>query len=459
MILKAYTVPHPPIIIPEIGRGEERKIQATIDAYHAIAKEIRDLQPDTIIISSPHSTVYSNYFHISPHSKASGSFISFGFPTISTNVSYDTTLVQRIEELAILSDIPAGTQGERDNQLDHGVLVPLYFINQYYSDYKLVRIGPSGLSSQEHYRLGQTIQKALDSDKKVIYIASGDLSHKLKKDGPYGFVKEGPIFDREIVSILNEANFLKLLSLDSTLCHKAAECGYGSFNIMAGVLDGYDVISNVYSYEGPFGVGYVVAGFTPTSPNINRHFLSQYNESLQEGQRSIRNHEDEYVTLARQSLEYYINHHKPLPRPKNLSKELTSSKAGVFVSLHKNGRLRGCIGTTGPTTICIADEIIHNAISAGTRDPRFPKVTAKELPDIIYSVDVLFPPEAITSINDLDPKRYGVIVKSGYKSGLLLPNLNGVDTAEEQVDIARQKAGIHKKDNYTLKRFEVIRHH
>lgn len=459
MILKAYAVPHPPIILPEIGRGEERKIQTTIDAYHTIAKEIQDLKPDTIIISSPHATVYSNYFHISPHNKASGSFASFGFPNISSSVSYDSTLVQHIEEQAILDDIPAGTQGERDKQLDHGILVPLYFINQYYKDYQLVRIGPSGLSSQEHYRLGQTIQKVLQSNQKVIYIASGDLSHKLTKEGPYGYIKEGPIFDQEIVSTFKEANFLKLLSLDSTLCHKAAECGYGSFNIMAGVLDGYDVISKIYSYEGPFGVGYVIAGFTPTSQNKKRQFLSLYNKKEQQKQHAIRNNEDEYVTLARQSLEYYITHHRPLPRPKHLSNELTTTKRGVFVSLHKNGRLRGCIGTTGPTTSCIADEIIHNAISAGTRDPRFPQVTTKELPDIVYSVDVLFPPEPISSIHKLDPKRFGVIVRRGYKSGLLLPNLDGIDTAEQQVNIACQKAGINPTDTYNLERFEVIRHH
>jgi len=133
-------------------------------------------------------------------------------------------------------------------------------------------------------------------------------------------------------------------------------------------------------------------------------------------------------------------------------------KAGVFVSIHKFGGLRGCIGTFEPATENVAEEIIANAISSATRDPRFPAVAPNELKDLSYSVDVLTKPEPIESQDQLDPKRYGVIVESGFRRGLLLPDLEGVDTVDYQIDICRQKAGIMPNEPIKLYRFEVKRH-
>ena len=138
---------------------------------------------------------------------------------------------------------------------------------------------------------------------------------------------------------------------------------------------------------------------------------------------------------------------------------MLNKAAGAFVSIHEHGELRGCIGTIAPVRSCVAEEIIANAVSASTRDPRFPAITADELPWLEISVDVLGEPEDIDSIEDLDVRRYGVIVSSGMKRGLLLPDLEGVDTPEQQVDIAMKKGGIHRTEKYKLQRFEVIRHH
>lgn len=149
----------------------------------------------------------------------------------------------------------------------------------------------------------------------------------------------------------------------------------------------------------------------------------------------------------------------PLARPEGLPEELLKQQAGVFVSIHEAGELRGCIGTIAPTTDCVADEIIRNGIAASTQDPRFPPIEIWELPDLEINVDVLSAPEPITSLQELDPKRYGVIVTKGFRRGLLLPDLDGVDTIEDQVAIAKQKAGIRIDDEQVkLERFEVIRH-
>jgi AmmeMemoRadiSam system protein A len=164
------------------------------------------------------------------------------------------------------------------------------------------------------------------------------------------------------------------------------------------------------------------------------------------------------VKLARETIEHYVRERKVIDAPKALAREM-EEKAGVFVSLHKGGMLRGCIGTIQPQQSNVALEVIRNAISAATQDPRFPPVQAGELAGLDISVDILQPAEAITSMEQLDPKRYGVIVQSGWRRGLLLPDLEGVDTAEYQVEIARRKAGIGPHEPVELYRFEVKRYH
>lgn len=164
------------------------------------------------------------------------------------------------------------------------------------------------------------------------------------------------------------------------------------------------------------------------------------------------------VQLARKTIETYIKEGKAIDPPKELSPEM-KGKAGVFVSLHKKGQLRGCIGTFRPTSENVAKEIIRNAIESSTRDPRFPPVKPDELSDLEISVDVLTDPVPVKSKDELDAKKYGVIVKSGGRSGLLLPNLPGVNTPEEQVAICRRKAWINDDEPVELFRFEVRRYH
>ena len=168
---------------------------------------------------------------------------------------------------------------------------------------------------------------------------------------------------------------------------------------------------------------------------------------------------DEYVKLAKKTIDSYVRDKITIKLPEDLPKEMTEKRAGAFVSLHKDGELRGCIGTILATTDCVGEEIIQNAISASTCDPRFAPVKDYELPFLDISVDVLSEPEDIESADELDVKKYGVIVSNGFRRGLLLPDLDGVDTVEEQIFIAKRKAGIMPDEKVKLQRFEVIRHH
>ncbi|SMC97457.1 AmmeMemoRadiSam system protein A [Sporomusa malonica] len=163
------------------------------------------------------------------------------------------------------------------------------------------------------------------------------------------------------------------------------------------------------------------------------------------------------VALAQESLTYYLEHGRLMDKPVKLP-EILQGTAGVFVSFKKRGQLRGCIGTFAPTQPTIGEEIIQNAVSAGTEDPRFPPVRLSELPELEISVDILGAPEQIDSLAELEPKKYGVIVRKGRRSGLLLPDLEGVDTANEQVAIAMEKAGIRPGEDIDLYRFTVTRY-
>lgn len=459
-ISAGFMVPHPPLIIPDVGRGEEKKIQKTIDAYQKAAEMAGRLQPETIVLLSPHQTMYADYFHISPGQGARGDFGQFRAGRVSMEVSYDTEFVRALCGAAEEAGIQAGMLGEREKKLDHGTMVPLYFVNQYWTRYRLVRVGLSGLSLASHYRLGQCIRATAETlGRNTVVIASGDLSHKLKEDGPYGYQAEGPAYDARIMDVMGRGALGELLEFSEGFCEKAAECGHRSFTIMAGAFDRTGVEAERLSYEGPFGVGYGICTYRPTGDDGTRNFLEQYEEKERRKLLALREREDPYVRLARYTIEAFVETGKLPKMPQDLPEELYQNRAGAFVSLKEDGRLRGCIGTIHAVRESLAEEIMYNAVSACSEDPRFSPVEDWEVERLTISVDVLGETEKVSAPEDLDVSRYGVIVTSGARRGLLLPNLEGVDTVEQQIAIAKQKAGIGAHESVELERFEVIRHH
>lgn len=457
-ILGAFILPHPPVILPEVGRGREKDISATIRAFEAAREKIRALNPEAVIILSPHATAYQDYFHISPGADASGDMARFAAPGAKLSVEYDQALVQAIASAAARRGVPAGTDGEREKALDHGTFVPLRMVRPGCPEAKIVRIGLSGLPPLDHYALGQAIAEAAQAlGRRAVLIASGDLSHKLTEDGPYGYAPEGPVYDERITRAMAQADFLDFLSIPPELHEAAAACGTGSFQILAGALDGLAVTAELLSHEGPFGVGYAVAAFTPTGPDESRRFGEAYLKAESARMAQIKEGESPIVRLARLSLETYVRTGARAGLPEGLPDWMLKQSAGAFVSLKKHGQLRGCIGTIQPVTDSIAQEVLRNAVSAGREDPRFDPVRPDELNELVYSVDVLDEPEP-AEFQDLDPQKYGVIVISGRRRGLLLPMLEGVDTAQQQVEIARRKAGIGEREPVTLERFQVVRY-
>ncbi len=458
-ILAAYVLPHPPLILPEVGRGEEKKIQLTVNAYERAMKEAAEQKPDTVIIASPHTVMYADYFHIAPGEEAEGSFAQFGAEEVTIAARYDTVLAKEIEMEAGEIGIEAGPVGGRNAALDHAVMIPLHFLHAHTRDFRVVRLGISGLSPLAHYNFGKCVARAVDTlGRRAVFIASGDLSHKLTPEGPYGFAPEGPRFDKACMKYLEEGDFLKLLRMDRALYEPAAECGLRTFWMMAGALDGQALKIKKLSYQGPFGVGYGVVSLRVTRADVRRSFAERYEMLERRAQEERRAAEDDYVRLARHAIETIVRTGKNAELPQGLSSEM-AERAGVFVSLKKDGELRGCIGTFEPTTKNIAEEILQNAASAALHDPRFPPVKKEELDALVYSVDVLTEPELVAGADALDVKKYGVIVEYRARKGLLLPDLAGVDTVEEQLRIARQKGGIPDDAPISIWRFTVERHH
>ncbi len=445
-IIGAFLMPHPPLIIPDIGRGEETVISSTYQACEKIVDMISDLQPETVVISSPHGALYSDRFSISSGTELFGDMSSFGASRVKLRAKHDSNFADALCR-------ESNNTICMHSKLDHGSFIPLWFLQEHLSSLSVVSVRVSGLSFDDHFQFGKMISKvAKDLGRKTVFIASGDMSHKLSKLGPYGHSLEGVDFDRKICEILHSLEFNRLLEFNEDYLEKAAECGLRSAIMMAGSLDGKDISGGLLSYEGPFGVGYATAAY---AVKLNNDLKSSSNDNRS----SFKNKTSRlYVNLARNSLESFIKTGKQIEVPKSLPHELFEKKAGVFVTLKINGELRGCIGTIAATRSNVVEEIIQNAISAGTKDPRFPAVKIHELDSLEYSVDVLSPPESVSSIEELDVHRYGIIITSGFRRGLLLPNLEGIDTPMQQVEIVARKAGIHPDEDYFLERFEVIRH-
>ncbi|MGI6643087.1 MAG: AmmeMemoRadiSam system protein A [Bacillota bacterium] len=456
--------PHPPIIIPEVGRGEEAKAMPTIKGLKSLSWAIVDAKPETLIVITPHGPVFSDAVAIRSQARHRGSLASFGAPQVAFDYENDEDIVRGVVNRAKEGTAPIvalDDSGFRrygiERGLDHGTQVPLHFLKEAGYLGRLVVINIGFLTYLELYRVGILIEDVCKRlGRKVAILASGDLSHRLKEGAPAGYDPRGAEFDENLMECLRHFDVPSILNFPGDLVEAAGECGLRPIVMMLGALDNYQVSGDVLSYQGPFGVGYGVALF-----RIQGHGPSRIDAIMERHEariKRLRQHESFPVSLARKTVETYARTGNRVPVPLDVPGEF-QGRGGVFVSIHKQGMLRGCIGTIEPTTESLVHEIISNAISASTRDPRFRPISADELDELDYSVDVLGAAQEVSSCQELDPKKYGVICEKGRRRGLLLPDLPGVDTVEEQVAIAREKAGISRSEGgVKLYRFEVTRY-
>ncbi len=433
--------PHPPLLIPEVGGKELKKVAGTANALRELGYGVLKSEAELLIIVSPHGTAYRDAVAVSESGTLAGDFNDFSRKEVKLSLDIDTQLAAFLKDELLKTKIAAAffpcLPGKMPC-LDHGAGVPLYYLNKQGVNLPGLHITPGFLSNEELFAFGRALRKAVKRrGVKTALIASGDLSHRLLPGAPAGYSPSGEEFDKLLIELLRDYRVSDILNLDSEMVEEAGECGLGSFIIMLGYLHGLQVTPKIMSYEAPFGVGYLVASF-------------KSEESI-EGLREI------IPAIARKSIINKLEKNKEIQPMEEITPELESLRGGVFVSLKKKGNLRGCIGTVEAVYENLADEITANAISAAFGDPRFPPLQKKELEDLEVSVDILSPMQPVKNLAELDPKKYGILVRDKKRSGLLLPDLEGVDSVEEQLAITLQKAGIKPRQKYDIYRFTVTR--
>ena len=427
--------PHPPIMVPEVGGDAIQDVRDSIDAMAEFTQRVAASGAETIVIISPHAPLEESSFVAYHGPKLHADFSRFRAPETHFTTTVDDELLTAITTWAAQENFRITRIAEP--VLDHGTAVPLYFLFKYGWQGNVVALGYSFLSNEDHLQFGSCIRRAIDeTGRRTAFVASGDLSHRLRPNAPAGYNSKAHLFDEEVAEAIRSNEPERITLIDHGLRRLAGECGYRSMLVAIGAISDLTHNCEVISYEAPFGVGYMVAQLTSAESGPG----------------------DDLAALARQTVESFVTSGIP-PNPPAKTSGILAEQAPCFVSLKtRDGELRGCIGTIEPVKNSLAEELVANALSAATHDPRFPPVTAEELSDLCYSVDVLMPAES-TTFDELDPRVYGVIVEDemGERRGLLLPDIPGVDTARQQVDIATRKAGIPWGVPVRLSRFKVER--
>ena len=454
--------PHPPIMVRAVGGSRADVTEASLEALGMAAKALARYEPDTLVVMSPHAPALADAIAVEGHDRLRGTLGDFGDP-VPREWAGDPDLANGlVAEMAALGLPCVMRSGSylRPAWLDHGTLVPLSFLDPHQS-FALVVVSLSSLPYGAHRHVGKAARAAASAlGRRVAFIASGDLSHRLTPDAPAGFSRRAADLDSAIVACVQEGRLGELDAIDPELIDAGGECGLRSFIALGGFAGDDPIATRVLAYEGPWGVGYLTALVGDAALQLHDTLEpdAAHRATPAAGDKggAAGEPESEIVALARRAIESYVRDGRRLDAP-SLAGGEWPGRAGAFVSLHRQGRLRGCIGTILPTRDSLAEEVAANAVEAATRDPRFPTLDASELVDLDVKVDVLHAPEACT-LGELDPERYGVIVSSGWRRGLLLPDLEGVDDVESQVDIAMSKAGIRPGEACSFERFRVDRY-
>ncbi|OJV62668.1 MAG: hypothetical protein BGO41_15730 [Clostridiales bacterium 38-18] len=478
-LLKGYLMPHAPAFIDSIGEDQLHQVSSTRSAMYKVAEEIAQLRPDVIIVISPHGPIFSDAIAIYDQNTYFGNFKAFGEYNLNYHFEKDTTFINSFKAFNKSEQGDFYCLNERQfkefntpEALDHGVLVPLHFISQRYNDFKLVAMSYGTFSYYRLMKNGELLSDFISqTNKRVVVIASGDMSHALKDSGPYAFHEDGRKFDQEMQKQLQANKPYEVFKLPRDIIENAKECGLRAYALLMGMLNLYKLNTVMYSYEAPFGVGYLVASLEILNESKVDE-VERLSEFYKQRHAELRKNEDDLVTFTRRVIEAYtITGKRPIVSFKddritindlvvrsNRFKQMSQIERGCFVSLNIEGSLRGCIGTIAATEQNVIYEIAKNAVSACSKDSRFSPVTIDELDSIEVKVDILSELNPVLNINQLNPRSYGIVVRKGYMQGLLLPNLDGINTVEQQLEIASSKGGFTVDEIEEILYFSVDRY-
>ncbi len=441
MICATALMCHAPIVIPAIAGERSRQCERTTAAMKRVAFRLVDSTPDVLVVVSPHTPRTSRAWGIVIASRLHGDFGHFGRQDVSLELPgaareaemLGSALSQRDVAWAPLPDIP----------LDHGAMVPLHFLQAAgWSGPTLLLAMPGTRGDYAEAAMGEAIASAARaSSQRWAVLASGDMSHRLIPGAPAGYDARAHHFDEEFVRALRAKNYRHACSPDPQLRELAAEDVVQSVTV-ACAAGGWDSVgAQVYDYEGPFGVGYCEAIL------LDR---TQPPKLLLEVARSaLRRHLRGDESLGAETRDAAVAAARALQPPWDQARP-------VFVTLRtSDGQLRGCIGELQPSRRDLVSEVAHFAVAAATSDPRFPPVQLEELDDLKVEISVLDTPQPVASRAQLDPDEFGIVVSADGRRGVLLPEIAGVVTVDQQLRIALNKAGIGVDEPYEIERFRV----
>ncbi|HMP82678.1 MAG TPA: class III extradiol ring-cleavage dioxygenase family protein [Verrucomicrobiota bacterium] len=450
-VIMAVLMPHAPVLVPDVGGERGIRASASIHAMRVAARRVNSTGPDTVIVISPHTPRRHGTFAVWSGERIHGSLAQFGAEGCAVDFPNDNALAEAIVR-------EAGSRGVKTwwlegEELDHGATVPLWHLGDAGWSGPAVVIGLNFPGEHGLRELGESITAAARRvGRRVAVVASGDMSHRLQHGAPAGFHPRAKDFDRVFIERLREGDYGGLLEIDPELQELAAEDAVDSTVVAAAAVNWNAAGHQVLGYEGPFGVGYGVAILHERTSGTPRAAAASADEDIASCEAW-----NELPGLARRSVESAFAGYDRRSRVQ--SRDKPSAAHGVFVTIRgPGGKLRGCVGTLTPRCEDTASETWRVARCAAFNDQRFPPVKRGELEHLNFEVSVVFPLETVASESELDPARYGVVVSAGDgRQGALLPDIEGVGTVDEQLRIARRKAGIDESEPVQLQRFVVKR--
>lgn len=441
-VILAALMPHAPVLVPLVGGKRLNRVQASVDAMHNVARRAVASRPELLVLISPHTPRQRKAFALWTGGAARGSLRQCGVPEAAVDLPGDPSFAARIEAEASARGVILWHWSGAE--LDHGATVPLWFLDAAGWRNPTVVLGLNYPGESGCVELGTAIRAAAQrSNRRVVVIASGDMSHRLLEDAPAGFHPRAVEFDLAFIECLRRGCHRELLEFDPSLVELAAEDALDSTVVAAAAVDWAATGHEVLSYEGPFGVGYGVAVLHDATARANSLLQRQ------ESSRAV-----VLPELARHSVEAAFGAvvEKPVA-----TGGLLAESHGVFVTLRRrDGELRGCVGTLTPHCANTAEEVWRLAREAAFRDGRFRPVTPQELPGLQFEVSIIRALEEVADPEELAPHCYGVAVQTpDGRRGVLLPDCEGVDTVERQLEIARRKGDIGPEEPVRTLRFTV----
>lgn len=445
-VVCAVLMPHAPVLVPGVGEARSEAMADSRGAIRRAAKCVLSLHPESIVLISPHSPRQPQAFGVWAGALLQGSLAPFDAPQAEVSLPLDQPLAQ-----AVASELHARrlqTWTIHQAALDHGAVVPLWFLAEAGWAGPTVILGLNHPGPGELRSLGEAIATAAQAlPRRLAVIASGDLSHRLSANAPYGYHPQAHEFDETFIGLVRAGDYRSLETIAPALRELAAEDAVDSTVIAASAANWQTRGHQMLHYEGPFGVGYGVAVLFADSG------LPRGTETAAPGAEPGEG--NVLPGVARHAVETALRGSYESP-PAPTGKYLGAAR-GVFVTIRRqDGRLRGCVGSSEPVCPNIVAETWRSARLAAFHDNRFPPVTAEELDSLRFEVQVLHSRATVTTMEELDPGRYGILIStSDGRDSLLLPGIQEIRTPAQQLSCARRKAGIRPSEPITLERFQT----